>query len=133
MATVTYIGEFREFGYPHAPSMADAVEQLTEDVRVTVERYIRNGVTVAAVPGSSRDVLDGATHLVSPSLLTDGTYLWRKDLAHYVNKYGIALPEQFIAHAVAAVRRPTELTSEQQQAVGELLRRMHADPQAQEP
>lgn len=133
MATVTYIGEFRELGFPHAPSMADAVEQLAEDVRATVERYIRNGLMVAAVPGSSPDVLDGEIHLVSPSLLTDGTYLWREDLAHYVNKYGIALPEPFISHAVAALRRPTGLTPDQQQAVGELLRRMHADPQAREP
>ena len=113
--------------------MADAVEQLAADVRASVERYIRNGVMVAGVPGSSRDVLDGEMHLVSPSLLTDGTYVWRKDLAHYVNKYGIALPEQFIVHAVAAPRRPTELTPDQQQAVGELLRRMQAAPQAREP
>jgi hypothetical protein len=67
VVTVTYVGEFREFGFPEAPSMADAVGRLNEDVRATVERYIWSGIMVAAVPGSDRDVLDGEANLVSPS------------------------------------------------------------------
>ncbi|MGV9280248.1 hypothetical protein [Streptomyces sp. NPDC003730] len=49
--------------------------------------------------GAQADVLDpGGPILVSAgSLLTDGAWLWRDDLAYYVAEYHLALPGDFVA------------------------------------
>ncbi|MFD8426770.1 hypothetical protein [Streptomyces coelicoflavus] len=43
------------------------------------------------------------------SLLTDGSWLWRDDLAYYVAAYHLALPEAFRAHAGELGHCPTEV------------------------
>jgi hypothetical protein len=61
--------------------------------------------------GAQADVLDPeAPTLVSGgSLLTDGTWLWRDDLAYYVDRYHLALPADFVARVRELGYSPPEV------------------------
>lgn len=86
------VGRFAEFGHgSDAPSVADAVGDLDPHDRQLALAYLENGVAVNAVPGFERDVLDDTDTGLSPSLLTDGQRVWRRDLIHYVRKYSVGL------------------------------------------
>ncbi|MGW4545355.1 hypothetical protein ACWEN4_03135 [Streptomyces violaceorubidus] len=47
-------------------------------------------------------------HLVG-SLLTDGVWLWRDDLAYYVDRYHLALPGDFVAYVGELGYSPPEV------------------------
>jgi len=63
--------------------------------------YLRSGVVVLGVMEIMPDVIDGSLVAESASLLTDGSWYWRQDLAHYVEKYHVALPTDFIDHVTS--------------------------------
>ena len=105
-----FLGRFREFGVEEsAPSIVDALGRLDDEVRVIVADYLTEGVALTAVPGSGRDVLDGEPLMLSSALLTDGVFVWRRYLSHYVRKYGVELPDNFIQKVLTGVRPPAEL------------------------
>jgi hypothetical protein len=65
--------------------------------------YLRAGVVLAATTTLARDVLSPVNAVIGGlHLLTDGRWCWYSDLAHYVERYHVALDPQFITHA-----RPT--------------------------
>lgn len=100
MGDLVRIGEFRELGGGDgAPSIRDSVGALDAPDRHLVAAYLRSGVALSAVMGFDRDVLDGSVATETSSLMTDDVFLWRRDLAHYVEKYGVALPLAFVEHA----------------------------------
>lgn len=117
------IGEFEELGAPgSAPRMADSVGYLSNDDRELVVRYLERGVAISATPGTEVDVLDGAQVDLTPSLLTDGEHVWRRDLIHYVRKYGVAVPESFLAVVRSGASPPETIEGEQASALGSWLR-----------
>lgn len=61
--------------------------------------------------GAQADVLDpeGPTLVSAGSLLTDGVWLWRDDLAYYVDKYHLVLPGALVARARELDYRPPEV------------------------
>lgn len=100
MIKVVPIGYFRELrhGMPSGPVLVDAVNKgdFRGDKQALLE-YLRSGLVYAASPGIGIDVLDPSGG-VSGSIhaLTDGRWIWPADLAFYVEKYDVALPEQFL-------------------------------------
>ncbi|PAX89051.1 hypothetical protein CLM85_13485 [Streptomyces albidoflavus] len=46
------------------------------------------------------DVLEPEGQLLTGigSLRTDGEWIWRGDLSHYVSRHHVALPDQFVTH-----------------------------------
>ena len=58
--------------------------------------YLTTAPTVAFTMSKSNDLLDDEWIQQTGSIQTDGRWYWRNDLAHYVLKYGIALPGEFI-------------------------------------
>jgi len=46
------------------------------------------------------DILDVSAGYIDggPYLLTDGEWMWWKELAYYVEHYHISLPDDFVAH-----------------------------------
>ena len=78
--------------------------------------YLSHGVLLLGSPGFERDVLDpqDAT-ILGYGYLTDGVWTWREDLAHYVQKYHLALDVGFISHMRAnGWRVPPESTMDPQ-------------------
>lgn len=73
---------------------ATARENEAEQVR-----YLENGVVLVACTGLVKDVLNPANGIIgSPHVLTDGVWAWPMDLAYYVKKYHVKLPEDLIQH-----------------------------------
>lgn len=62
-------------------------------------QYLENGVVLIACAGVVKDVLNPLSGIIgSPHILTDGVWAWPKDLAYYVKKYHVKLPDEFIQH-----------------------------------
>ena len=74
-------------------------KSLREDDEPKVVSYLQAGHVLMASPGIVRDVLDSRGGIIGAlAILTDGTYAWPSDLAHYVERYHARLPDQLIAH-----------------------------------
>lgn len=96
------VGVFKEFS-PHSgptvPSIHEFVGQLSVDTSALVSSYLKRGVPLNVVMEATQDPLDKDVYISGgPSLLSDGVWVWRYDLAHYVNKYRVGLPEVFVDH-----------------------------------
>ncbi|MGI5182566.1 hypothetical protein ACQEVZ_40555 [Dactylosporangium sp. CA-152071] len=58
---------------------------------------------IAAIMEGVPDVISGSDGFPemsgASSLLTDGVWVWRRDLAYYLRRYHVALPDEFRDHA----------------------------------
>ncbi|HZP68084.1 MAG TPA: hypothetical protein VFB32_17410 [Rudaea sp.] len=81
------------------PSIYEAKEKLTSLEVDKIATYLRGGVAVFDVMEATRDPFDPKIFIQGgPSLLSDGFWVWREDLAHYVERYRVGLPAEFITH-----------------------------------
>jgi hypothetical protein len=96
-----WVGFFSELydDEPAAPLLRDAVRSVARPDEARIVAYLKAGVGLAGVGKYVGDVLNpSARFAVSPSLLTDGVWLWRADLPYYVATYHVELPDEFVAH-----------------------------------
>jgi hypothetical protein len=92
---------FREMtgGGTSEPSMLELRFENAEPFESKVVSYLRSGVVLDECLGVETDVIDAADqNLLYQSDRTDGTWVWREDLAHYVEKYHLRLPDEFLAN-----------------------------------
>jgi hypothetical protein len=104
VTTLTRIGFFRELrhGKPDGPSLHESLGSKAGPHDIELVRYLRSGAVLMAAPGVVRDVLIPESDVIgSLSILTDGTYAWPSDLAHYVERHHARVPPQFLAYAQA--------------------------------
>jgi hypothetical protein len=96
-------GFFREMphGEPSDPSLAEARNPAPGPHEERVVAYLETGHVHTAAPGPVFDVFDAGTRIGSPHLLTDGTFVWPGDLAHYVRTYHVRLAGPFVEHMLA--------------------------------
>ena len=93
------VGMFRELvpWDDTAPSIADSVgaEPLPDADQIVA--YLGLGIPLVDMLDFAKDVL-GSGELIggASSLLTDGVWMWRQDLAFYVRRYHITLPVEFL-------------------------------------
>lgn len=97
------VGIFRELALDPAnvllPSLHAARGQLDGIDAEIIASYLRNGVPVFDVMEATQDPFNPETFIPGgPSLLSDGTWIWRKDLAHYVERYQVDVAKEFIEH-----------------------------------
>lgn len=99
------LGAFAELeaeGGPHLPRLLGARGQLADTDVACVLNYLRAGVGVVDSMEMCVDPLDpNASHPGGSGLLTDGRWVWRQDLAYYVERYKVGLPLAFIETARA--------------------------------
>lgn len=125
--TIRSAGVFRETSPSGAgPSIREAVNAISSEEREAVAAYLDAGVMIGAVPGLARDVLGGPEYVLRESLLTDGAWVWRAWLGHYVRTYGVAVPEEIVNRALAG-ERPRELSPEGEDVINAWLRAMSPD------
>ncbi|MFD0419437.1 hypothetical protein [Streptomyces sp. NPDC127108] len=95
------IGFFRDMN-PKAPSI---YSEKTPSVNPgkpeyplqEVGSYLHSGYPILDVMEATADVIGKAFHVPGgSSILTDGSFVWRVDLASYVEHYAIALPPDFL-------------------------------------
>jgi hypothetical protein len=98
------VGFFTElspgWGLAETGSIKDAVRPSGEPDETSILEYLRNGTGIWSEMSAGPDVLDPEAPDLTGigSLYTDGTWLWREDLPHYVAKYHVSLPYEFIEH-----------------------------------
>ncbi|MCO5411206.1 hypothetical protein [Ralstonia mojiangensis] len=97
------VGVFRELTGQKAsflPSIYEVKNKLLPQDATQLVAYLRKGVPVFDVMEATRDAFD-PTKFVNggPSLLSDGTWVWREDLAYYVECYRVDVCSEFIEHA----------------------------------
>jgi len=100
VTVVRGVGFYRDlpFGPASAPSVLDTRRSEAQAYEVRLVAYLRAGHGLLVSPALSSDVVDGA--VIGPvEVLTDGTWAWPSDLAHYVERYHCRVPDEFIAHA----------------------------------
>ncbi len=93
------IGYYKEMlqGKETDPSIHDVVKKGDASLVNKICKYLSNGTAVIVCPGVTTDVIANATGAVGTgSSYTDGIWLWPDDLAYYVKKYNIALPDDFL-------------------------------------
>jgi hypothetical protein len=102
------VGLFRELGRgidQSVQSIHAAAGLLPRDKVVSVTEYLRSGVPVFDVMEASVDPFDNSVRIDGgPSLISDGVWVWRNDLAYFVEKYKVALPDEFLSYVLTKVR-----------------------------
>lgn len=86
---------------------------------MAIADYLRSGHVLIDVLETRPDVLDGSVVEESSSVLGDGQWVWREDLAHYVAKYRLGLGQEFLSYLVGEVTTLDDSSLEQ--AVSEAM------------
>ncbi|MEU6220388.1 hypothetical protein ABZ845_23155 [Streptomyces sp. NPDC047022] len=98
------VGFHRELGGHNAPwascpSLRDAVRGTGERDEDQIVAYLESSTEIYSTMGAERDVITGDAWIPGAgSLVTDGTWLWPVELAHYVRNHHVALPGGFVEH-----------------------------------
>lgn len=117
--TVRNLGFFKEFphGDVEGPSLVECVAKGDTRIQGLIADYLEGGATLATTAQRVFDVMSKERCDAGPlAIITDGTWMWPADLAYYVRRYNISLPETFIDHArsldwVAPDLSPADLLS----------------------
>ena len=81
------------------PSLGVLRGQLDPESVDRVSAYLQAGEIVSDVMQFCTDPLNSSVRIPGGSgLQSDGVWVWRQDLYHYVESYHIALPQEFVAH-----------------------------------
>jgi hypothetical protein len=110
---VAPVGFFRELKHGRAdgPSLREVMRDKSKPGESRIAAYLRAAPILLHALGPVTDVLEPkGDYLCAPNIHTDGVYAWPEDLAHYVERYHVALPAEFLAHLAAAKwTAPTEV------------------------
>ncbi len=92
-------GFFRELphGVPDGESLREAMKGGEGQDEERLLSYLRGNTVLAATAATTDDVLDPRMTAIAPlELVTDGAWVWPRDLAYYLERYHVALPLQFV-------------------------------------
>lgn len=117
------VGFFAELGdgpMYDGGSIADHLGHLDEGIARRAAEYLRNGHGLVDIMEGTRDVVSGDTYVSGgPSLKTDGEYLWREDLAHYVERHRVGLPPELRERMAALDYEVPSLAEDELDALSE--------------
>jgi hypothetical protein len=119
------LGFFRELvhGDDDGPSLMEARRSTPARDQEQVARYLESGNTVAATGVLVDDVLDPDRTDIAPlELVTDGVWVWPRDLAYYVRRYNVSLPDDFLTDIRERAWQPPLLTDAELMAVARRVR-----------
>lgn len=98
------------------------VGKLPEGARSGMTTYLQRGAIVFAAMEYTVDVLNGSFGVSGgSSILTDGDYCWRADLANYVDTYGVELPNRLVELARSRRWEPPALSEADVLAIDRFL------------
>ncbi len=115
------VGFFEELGLSayYTGRIRDAVQSQAAPNEQMVINYLKGGHVLLDVPETTMDVVAGKERIVGgPSLVSDGTWVWRRDLAYYVSRYHLKLPPEFIEHLIRHKYLPPTLSEQELEDVG---------------
>jgi hypothetical protein len=107
------IVRFREFPFGTASdqSMCEFMSPQPREDQAKALAYLRSGVILGVTmgadltdrfdyPNKANPVIDGRA-VGGTTEMTDGEWFWFAGLIHFVEKYNVRLPEEFLRHAGA--------------------------------
>ncbi|MBA3405606.1 MAG: hypothetical protein H0U13_13160 [Gemmatimonadaceae bacterium] len=107
------VGFFRELKHGRAdgPSLREAMRDKGKPGESRIAAYLREAPILLHAVGPVTDVFEPkGDYICAPNIHTDGVYAWPEDLAHYVERYHVALPAEFLAHVASAKwKAPTDV------------------------
>ncbi|AEW94697.1 MULTISPECIES: hypothetical protein [Streptomycetaceae] len=81
------------------PSIRDAIEGPPADDEEQILAYLESCSEIFITQGAELDVISHDELIVGAgSLITDGVWVWPIDFVHYLRRYHLALPDDFLAH-----------------------------------
>ena len=116
MTKLRFAGFFRELthGDLEGPSLAEAREVIPLEKRERIARYLERGAVLVIAGSSADDWFDPSNRRVAQlAVRTDGEWAWSGDLAYYVARYGVAIPDELEASMERNGWEPPPLTREQ--------------------
>lgn len=81
-----------------ANSVWNRTSRYSADEVKTISGYLESGVILYVAPGIDRDIFNNKPLPIPPRILTDGVWAWSTSLIHYVQRYDVALPAEFVQH-----------------------------------
>jgi hypothetical protein len=99
--TLRKVDYFRELphGDPQSAGLRESVGTVSLENEPAILTYLTHGNVLATSPMLVHDALDaGGQPLGTLLILTDGTWEWPSDLAHYVRARHVRLPADFVRH-----------------------------------
>jgi hypothetical protein len=106
------IGFFREYTHSeHDPSIHELVNAPSPE-KTSILAYLQAGSVIGYEGWDNRDVMDTRIQLPFRRMQSDGRYTWPDDLAYYVERYDVRLPDSFIAHAKSLGWKPPIIDSD---------------------
>jgi hypothetical protein len=113
---VKQAGFFRELhhGLPDGPSLAESRAKEPSVDEADIVRYL-SAATLLAISGVVPDDYFDAASTAAEYLgiATDGTWIWPTDLAYYVSRYHVRVPEDFVRHMYEMAWEPPRLDSDE--------------------
>ncbi|MER6259442.1 hypothetical protein ABT203_07550 [Streptomyces sp900105245] len=93
-------------GRPDNP-LGHTARATGEEDEDSLVAYLESSTEIYSVLGAERDVVTGDTWIPGAgSLVTDGTWLWPAEPAHYVRRHHVRLPAQAARRRGTAVVHP---------------------------
>lgn len=96
------VGLYREMyegRHPELPSIFESFTGRTIGDRESVLEYMRGAPGVFDVLDVLEDLINDTDQIMSASsLVSDGIWIWRVDSMHYLSRYDLDIPEEFLLH-----------------------------------
>lgn len=102
LAKLKPVGLYREMYEDRDLGLPSIFESVTEHVIEDRERvlgYMRAAPGVFDVLDVLKDLINDTDQIMSASsLISDGVWIWRVDSMHYLSRYDLDIPEEFLRH-----------------------------------
>ena len=100
------LNQYEEFGQGMGfPSMKDFFQSDKYENQDKIAKYLRTGTPVMVQTAYAIDVFTGEPLKIEKVFVNDGVYAWSNDLAYYVEKYNLKLPDAFMKHALTRIAK----------------------------
>ena len=93
-------GYYREMPYAEDtdPSILESIGKANPEDIDNICAYLNAGIVLITCCGTSTDVIKPENGIAgTPSVMTDGTWVWPGDLSYYIKNYQLSLAPEFIA------------------------------------
>lgn len=106
-----------------AKFLRNSIQDVEVEDKEKIVSYLKSGQMILFCPEIVTDVLsDKEEWIGSTSIYSDGIWLWKNYLVHYLEKYNISLPQDFILHAKNNNWQNSKVSSEREdEIINEML------------
>jgi hypothetical protein len=88
--------------WSYTGSILEATRPVSLPDETSILEYLKQGLPVVDFMEATQDVINRDQYVLGgSSILTDGVWLWREDLSHYLARYHLQLDSDFLHHAAA--------------------------------